>query len=114
NISNKFSLSRTSAKNPKIEPPPQVLVKAMSRLSLFRLQEQAKNELDSGQVEKATQRLNNLATQLLNSGEDALAHTVMLELTNIERGESLSEEGKKQIKYGTRALLLPSGQELSV
>ena len=109
-VNNKFSLSRPTAVNPEVEPPPQVLVKAMSRLSLYRLQEQAHKELENGDVDKAAKKLNNLATQLLHSGEAGLANTVMLELGVLERGDILDEESKKQIKYGTRALVFPSGK----
>jgi Ca-activated chloride channel family protein len=113
-VSTKFTLARPAAPSPEPHPPPQVLVKAMSRLSLYRLQEQAQKELASGEVDKATRRLNHLATQLLTSGEQELAQTVMLELNNIEGGDdSLSEAAKKRIKYGTRALLLPPGEEPS-
>jgi len=105
NTSSKLSLSRVVAKNPKAEPPPQVLVKAMSRLSLYRMQELAKRDLDEGNIEKATQRLKNLATQLLSSGQADLAHTVMIEMDAIERTKNLSEAAQKRIKYGTRALV---------
>jgi Ca-activated chloride channel family protein len=110
NTSAKFSLLRPTAKDPEVEPPPQVLVKAMSRLSLYRMQERAREELESGQVDKATTRLTNLANALLSSGRPDLAHTVRLELKNIQKGDPLSEESKKQIKYGTRALVLPDGE----
>ncbi|MBW8012642.1 MAG: VWA domain-containing protein [Chloroflexi bacterium] len=105
--SSRFSFTRPTSANPDLEPPPQALIKAMSRLSLYRLQEQARRELEAGEIEKATTRMQNLATQLLMSGEPSLAHTVMLELKQIEGGNSISEEAEKRIKYGTRALLLP-------
>jgi len=38
-----------------------------------------------------------------------LAKTALLEVHNIRSQQNLSQEGKKRIKYGTRALLLPSG-----
>ena len=104
-ISTKLSLSRKVAANPKAEPPPHVLVKAMSRLSLFRMQEQARIEIDAGNIDKATQLLKHLSTHLLTSGEGDMAHTVMLELETIERTRNLSDAAQKQIKYGTRALV---------
>ncbi len=107
----RFSLNRKVAKDPKVEPPPKILVQAMSRLSLYRMQEKAKQELNDGQVDKATQRLKRLSENLLASGEPDLAHTVMLEIDNIERTQSLSESARKQIKYGTRALVGKLDQE---
>lgn len=103
----KFSLGRPVGLTPPPSPPPHVLVKAMSKLSLYRMQEQAQVDFANGDIEKATQKLNALATQLLDTGESGLAQTVMLQLNNIESGNSISEETKKQIKYGTRALILP-------
>jgi Ca-activated chloride channel family protein len=107
----RVSLSRTTGLNPELEPPPQMLIKAMSKLSLYRMQEQARQDLAHGDIDKATQRLQNLATQLLVSGEPGLAQTVMLEVKSLQNGDGLSGEAEKQIKYGTRALLLPSGME---
>lgn len=106
-VTSRFEFSRPVSSQPDLEPPPQALIKAMSRLSLYRLQEQARREIDSGEVEKATTRLQNLATQLLMSGEPDLAHTVMLELNQFETGNLYSAEAQKKIKYGTRALILP-------
>jgi Ca-activated chloride channel family protein len=107
----RFSLSRKIAKDPKVEPPPKILVQAMSRLSLYRMQEKAKQELHDGQIDKATQRLQRLSENLLASGEPDLAHTVMLEIQHIEKTQSLSESAQKQIKYGTRALIGKLNQE---
>jgi len=103
--SERFTLSRNVAEDPKIDPPPKVLVRAMSRLSLYRMQEKAQQELNDGHIEKATQRLKHLSQNLLASGETELAHTVMLEIESISQTQTLSESAQKQIKYGTRALV---------
>jgi hypothetical protein len=42
---------------------------------------------------------------LLAQGERGLAHTVLLEAENILQKKSFSQQGRKEIKYGTRALL---------
>jgi Ca-activated chloride channel family protein len=105
-FSSRITFSRTVSVEPRPEPPPQVLVKAMSHLSLYRMQEMAQYDLKKGDVRKATSRLKNLATQLLSSGEDDLAHTVMLELEHIRSNKIMSEDVKKQIKFGTRALVM--------
>ena len=39
-----------------------------------------------------------------------MAKTVLLEAENLQQEESFSEEGRKNMKYGTRALLLPAGK----
>ncbi|PWH15477.1 MAG: hypothetical protein DDG60_05750 [Anaerolineae bacterium] len=89
------------------EPPPPALVQALSKLTLYRLQEKARAEVEAGNYEKATQHLQKMATHLLVQGERSMAKTIMLEIENIEREKKFSESGDKQIKYGTRALLLP-------
>jgi Ca-activated chloride channel family protein len=111
NVSTRLTLSRPVTQSAEPEPPPQVLVRAMSKLSLYRLQEMAQKDLQAGNVHKATTRLKNLATQLLSSGETELAQTVMLELDSLQTKNIMSEEAKKRIKYGTRALVLENNEE---
>lgn len=89
------------------EPPPPALVQALSKLTLYRLQEKARADVDSGNYEKATEHLQRMATHMLAQGERSVAKTIMLEIENIEKEKKFSESGEKQIKYGTRALLLP-------
>ncbi|HMN62059.1 MAG TPA: hypothetical protein PJ988_16940, partial [Anaerolinea sp.] len=60
---------------------------------------------------KATKHLHYLATHLLSQGDRELAHTVLMEAEHIQQSRRFSKEGDKKIKYGTRALLLPSGSE---
>ena len=109
--SSRISLSRSVSEDPDTTPPPQVLVKAMSQLSLYRMQEQAQSEIKAGNLEEATTHLNHLARQLLSTGQPDLAKTVRLELEKIKNGAPVSEEGKKKIKYGTRSLVLPPDRE---
>ena len=47
-----------------------------------------------------------LATNLLAQGERSLARTALMESENILRIQAFSEEGHKEIKYGTRSLLM--------
>lgn len=89
------------------EPPPPALVQALSKLTLYRLQEKARADVDAGNYEKATEHLQRMATHMLAQGERSMAKTIMLEIENIEKEKKFSEAGEKQIKYGTRALLLP-------
>jgi Ca-activated chloride channel family protein len=93
------------------ETPPSVLVEALSKLTLYRLQEKVRNEVDEGQIEKATKHMHYLATHLLSQGDRELAHAVLIEAEHIQQSRRFSGEGEKRIKYGTRSLLLPSGSE---
>ncbi len=103
-------LSRPVSDKSSPEPPPQEIVDALSKLTLYRMQEQARLEVSVGEHEKAIQHLQQLATHLLARGERGLARTVLLEAEHIQRNKAFSQQGDKQIKYGTRALLL-SGLE---
>ncbi len=91
------------------EPPPPNLMQAMSRLTLYRMQERARVDIGNGNVRDATRRLQNLATHLLAQGQRDLARSVLGEVAHIQQNQTFSEEGDKRIKYSTRALLLPPG-----
>ncbi len=86
-------------------PPPLEIIQALSRLSLYRLQEQARLEVAEGKFDQASQHLQILASHLLRQGNQDLARTVLLEAEIIKEKQTYSLEGDKRIKYGTRALL---------
>jgi Ca-activated chloride channel family protein len=88
------------------EPPAAEIVSALSKLTLYRLQEQARLEASAGEYDRAAEHLQRLATHLLACGERGLARTALLEAEQLSQQKSLSQEGQKEIKYGTRALLL--------
>jgi Ca-activated chloride channel family protein len=88
------------------EPPPAEILDALSRLKLYRLQEQARLELTAGNYDQAAEHLTRLATHLLARGERGLAKTALVEAENIQHKKSFSQQGGKEIKYGTRALLM--------
>jgi Ca-activated chloride channel family protein len=88
-----------------LDPPPIEIVDALSKLKFYRLQEQARLEATAGDYEKAAEHLTRLATHLLAQGERGLAKTVLMEAENLQREKSFSQQGGKEIKYGTRALL---------
>ena len=102
-------LSRQVSEIPDLEPPPTRLVNAISQLTLYRIQERANQYLVDGHPDDASRHLHNLATHLFSQGQNELARTTLQEADNIKQRGSLSETGKKAIKYGTRALLLPAG-----
>jgi len=93
---------------PKVEKEkiPPVIVNALSSLSLYRLQEKAREDVKEGNYNKATRRLQNLASHLVSKGNRDLAKTIMHEVDNLQNNNQISELGKKKIKYGTRSLLM--------
>lgn len=98
-------LVRPVSLEPDTDLPPLAIIQALSKLTLFRMQEKARREIEAGNIEAATSRMQFLATNLLAKGERELARIAMREAANIQSMRGLSEEGQKQIKYGTRALL---------
>lgn len=103
-----LTLSRPTGTDAKPQPPPKIILDAMSRLTLYRMQEQARKELEAGEYHEASIRLQHMATHLLSTGDTELAKTVLMEAQNIQDRKTISSEGQKRIKYGTRALLSPA------
>ena len=101
----RFRLSRPVFENLKPESPPHALLNAIGKLSLYRMQEQARQDLESGDTKGAAKRMRMLATHLLSAGEKGLAKTVLLTAEDLKAGVGLGEKSGKQIKYGTRALI---------
>ncbi len=94
------------------DPPPAVILQALSRLTLYRLHEQARQQAQAGQYERATRLLKSLAQHLMQQHQHELAHTVLLEAEHLQHKHTFSPTGEKEIKYGTRALLLPPGGKI--
>jgi len=88
-------------------PIPAEIVAIQRRLTLFKMQQQAMQEIARGQIEPAAARLTNLSTRLLDLGEVELARAALLEAGNLARSGSLSRAGAKKIRYGTRDLTSP-------
>jgi Ca-activated chloride channel family protein len=105
------TLSRATSADTKAQPPPKKILEAMSRLTLYRMQEQARVELEFGDYENAANRLQNMATHLFSTGENELAKTVLIEAQNIQNQKVFSKEGRKRIKYGTQALSSPTDKK---
>ncbi len=101
----RIRLERPVSNNPGMDPPPMSILQALSRLTLYRMQERARGQVQSGEFEKATHSLKNLASHLLVQGEASLAKTVLLEAEHIQQQHVFSREGEKTIKYATRALI---------
>jgi Ca-activated chloride channel family protein len=91
-----------------IAVPPASILNALSKLALYRLQERARQEAQAGEYEAANRHLRALALRLHAHGHHGLAKTALLEAENVGRLQQFSEEGSKEIKYGTRALMQPA------
>lgn len=99
-----------TTENVSEEPPPELL-DALSRLALYRLQDRAQEALEEGDIAEATRKLEYLATRLFESGQENLAQTALLEAQEVARTRHISDQGAKQLKYGTRALFSLLGDD---
>jgi Ca-activated chloride channel family protein len=109
----RLRLKRSISDSPEADPPPPEIVQALSRLMFYRMQERARREAEKGNIEGATRQLQTLASNLLTQGERSLAQTILLEVEHLQMQNSLTIEGSKKIKYGTRSLInAPSKKEL--
>jgi Ca-activated chloride channel homolog len=86
--------------------PPTAILSALGHLAQYRLQERATEAVADGNITEATQCLSTLGTRLLASGQTQLAKVALAEARRLEKTQILSEGGKKNLKYGTRALLM--------
>ncbi len=87
-------------------PVPPDIVTAMGKLTIYKMQARAMAEVETGQIDMAVNRLKTMATRLLNIGEAELARAALLEAGHLAQTGSLSGEGRKKLRYGTRGLTI--------
>ena len=85
-------------------PIPSDIVAAMGKLTIVKMQDRVMKDVEVGQIEPAVKRLKTLATRLLDIGETELARAALLEAGRLAQTGTLSAEGRKKIRYGTRGL----------
>jgi Ca-activated chloride channel family protein len=85
--------------------PPEEIVRALSKVTLYTMQERSREDVKIGSIIRATRRLNYLASRLLAEGEVQLAQRVLSENETIKETQHFSQDGEKELKYGTKQLL---------
>jgi Ca-activated chloride channel family protein len=103
-----FEIIIPVSEEPDPDPPPEEIVAALNLIALYGMQEKARHESELGQSTQAARRLENLATHLIAAGERELAKAALSEAVRLSQNNRISSAGEKVLKYGTRALLLPS------
>ena len=96
-----------SYKPGEMTPPPRLL-NLVARLSVYRLQEQAWQSVESGDIQQATRYLESVATHLFDMGYRELGRAAMLEVGRLTQGTKPTVEGRKKLRYGTRSLSITS------
>jgi Ca-activated chloride channel family protein len=100
---NSFELAVVT-EEPRINPPKE-LTNAVQALNLYRLNEKVWEEVEVGNLTQATTRMRRLTTRLLEAGHAQLAQQAYAETERLASLGTLSLEGRKRLKYGTRSLI---------
>ncbi len=83
----------------------------IEKVQAFKLQTQALEEVDTGNVKAATQKLRQAVTILLSQGETNLASQMQEEAERLEKSGEISSEGKKTIKLTSRKTVRLTDEE---
>jgi Ca-activated chloride channel family protein len=76
----------------------------MEMVTAAELQTRALRDLQAGQVGSATKKLEAAATRLLNLGERERAQETIKLAQSLQKGEQVSPEQTKRLRYQTRRL----------
>ena len=104
-------LSFTSDPAQAAQVTPKVM-NIVEKVSAFKLQTRALQDLQTGNVSGATQKLQSAVTRLLNQGELDLAQTMQAEINNLQQTGQISSEGQKTMKFGTRKTVRLSDKDV--
>jgi Ca-activated chloride channel family protein len=80
------------------------LMSVVQAVSAYKLQSQAIQEAEQGNVARATRRLRTAGERLKEMGQDDLGETMLVEADLLEKEGQMSSEGTKKLRYGTRKL----------
>jgi Ca-activated chloride channel family protein len=80
------------------------IMNIVEKVTAFRLQTQALQDVEAGNMQGATTKLRQAATRLLSMGEDSLATTFLQEADSLEKTSQLTDAGTKQLRYKTQKL----------
>lgn len=86
------------------------LIEAVRRFNLYRMQEKAWEEAQSGKLDTAAARMRQLTARYMETGDLRLARQAQLEAQQLAHMGTMSPEGRKLLKYGTRSLMGQTGQ----
>ena len=78
------------------------VMNVVEKVQAFKLQTQALNEAETGNLQGATRKLRQAVTILVSQGETELADQMKREADQLEQSGQISSEGKKTIKLTSR------------
>lgn len=90
---------------PQDRKMPDLLLRAVQILNMYRMNEQVLRDVEDGNVLEATKRMEFLTQRFREAGFTKLAQHALSETQRLSVTGKVSMEGRKQLKYGTRTLL---------
>lgn len=93
---------------PPKERMPERIVRAVQILNMYRMNEQVWKDAENGDLAAATKRMEYLTSRLREAGFTKLAQKAQAETHRMNFTGQLSDEGRKQIRYGTRTIMTQS------
>ncbi len=85
--------------------PPEELLAAVQVLNFYRMNEQAWEDIDAGNFQRAQTKFNLLSSRLIEAGQPELASQIRGESEKMTSTSEVTMEGRKKLKYGTRSLM---------
>ncbi len=105
NHSLKRFLEVSVAANAIDEEPPDSLVAAVRAWNFCLMNEKVWNDLEEGKINQAETRMQRLTTRLAEAGHIQLAQQLREESLRLSAQGTVSLEGRKRLKFGTRSLV---------
>jgi len=97
--------SRPAGEGQAVPAPTASLIEAVRRHNLYRMQEKAWDDAQSGRLDTAAARMSRLTARYMETGDLRLARQAQLEAQQLAHLGAMSPEGRKLLKYGTRSLM---------
>ncbi len=94
-------LLRYTADPSQVPPPDPRVMNLVEKVTAFKLQTRALEDMDAGNIEGATGKLQSAVTHLLSQGDVDLANTVQQEIENLQKARTMSPEGRKTIRFSS-------------
>ena len=102
-VKEQFDLAVTDQ---EVEPdPPDNLLAAVQAWNFHQMNEKAWDDIEAGDFNRAQTRLRLLSTRLFEAGHSGLAGQILSESERLTAFTTVSLEGRKKLKFGTRALV---------
>lgn len=93
---------------PRERKMPEALVRAVQVFNMYRMNEKIFHDVEGGNIDAATKRMESLTQRFREAGFTQLAQHASAETQRLMQTGSISLEGHKQLKYGTRTLMTSS------